>query len=46
MHYLSYRRNENFYSWSHGRYCSPQSSVSTGVALQWLSEEGHIWQWQ
>ena len=28
------------------RHYSPQSSVITGVALQWLSEEGHIWQWQ
>ena len=46
LHYLSYRRNENFYSPGQGGYYSPQSSLSTGVALQWLSEEGRTWQWQ
>jgi predicted negative regulator of RcsB-dependent stress response len=45
-HYLSYRRNENFYSWGQGGYYSPQSSVSTGLALQWLSNEGSHWQIQ
>ncbi|HKR43227.1 MAG TPA: cellulose synthase subunit BcsC-related outer membrane protein [Paraburkholderia sp.] len=45
-HYLSYRRNENFYSWGQGGYYSPQSSVSTGLALQWLSNEGRHWQIQ
>ncbi|MEX3959699.1 cellulose synthase subunit BcsC-related outer membrane protein [Trinickia sp. EG282A] len=45
-HYLSYRRNENFYSWGQGGYYSPQSSVSTGLALQWLSNEGRRWQYQ
>lgn len=39
-HYLSYRRNENFYTWGQGGYYSPQSSVSTGLGLQWLSNEG------
>ncbi|RDK00026.1 cellulose synthase subunit BcsC-related outer membrane protein [Paraburkholderia lacunae] len=46
LHYLSYRRNENFYSWGQGGYYSPQSSLGTGVALQWLSKEGRNWQWQ
>ncbi|WP_020566227.1 cellulose synthase subunit BcsC-related outer membrane protein [Trinickia symbiotica] len=46
VHYLSYRRNENFYSWGQGGYYSPQSSISTGLALQWLSNEGRRWQWQ
>jgi tetratricopeptide (TPR) repeat protein len=45
-HYLSYRRNENFYSWGQGGYYSPQSSLSTGVALQWLTQEGRGWQFR
>ncbi|WP_244186782.1 cellulose synthase subunit BcsC-related outer membrane protein [Paraburkholderia steynii] len=45
-HYLSYRRNENFYNWGQGGYYSPQSSMSTGLALQWLSNEGRHWQIQ
>ncbi|WP_245965123.1 cellulose synthase subunit BcsC-related outer membrane protein [Trinickia dinghuensis] len=44
VHYLSYRRNENFYSFGQGGYYSPQSSVSAGVALQWLTTEGRNWQ--
>ncbi len=40
MHYLSYRRNENFYDWGQGGYYSPQSSLSEGLALQWLTAEG------
>jgi len=46
LHYLAYQRNENFYSYGQGGYYSPQSSLSTGAALQWLSEEGRTWQWQ
>ncbi len=46
LHYLGYDRNENFYSWGQGGYYSPQSSLSTGIALQWLSQEGRRWQWQ
>jgi tetratricopeptide (TPR) repeat protein len=46
LHYLSYVHNENFYSTREGGYYSPQSSLSTGVALQWLSQEGRSWQWQ
>lgn len=46
LHYLSYRRNENFFSWGQGGYYSPQSALSAGVALQWLSQEGRSWQWQ
>jgi hypothetical protein len=46
IHYLAYNRNENFYTWGQGGYYSPQSSLSTGIALQWLSQEGRRWQWQ
>jgi hypothetical protein len=46
FHYLGYVRNENFYTWGQGGYYSPQSSLSAGVALQWLSQEGRRWQWQ
>ena len=46
LHYLAYDRNENFYTWGQGGYYSPQSSLSTGIALQWLSQEGRRWQWQ
>ncbi|MGN6651475.1 cellulose synthase subunit BcsC-related outer membrane protein [Trinickia sp.] len=46
FHYLGYVRNENFYTWGQGGYYSPQSSLSGGVALQWLSQEGRRWQWQ
>lgn len=46
VHYLAYDRNENFYTWGQGGYYSPQSSLSTGIALQWLSQEGRRWQWQ
>lgn len=44
VHYLSYRRNENFYSWGQGGYYSPQSSLGTGIGIQWLSNEGRHWQ--
>ncbi len=46
LHYLAYRRNENFYSPGQGGYYSPQSSESAGLALQLLSAEGQSWQWQ
>lgn len=46
FHYLGYVRNENFYTWGQGGYYSPQSSLSGGLALQWLSREGRRWQWQ
>lgn len=46
FHYLGYDRNENFFTWGQGGYYSPQSSLSGGVALQWLSQEGRHWQWQ
>ena len=39
-HYLAYRRNENFYGWGQGGYYSPQSSMSAGLAVQWLTIEG------
>ena len=44
VHFLSYRRNENFYTFGQGGYYSPQYSVSAGAALQWLTEEGRNWQ--
>ena len=40
LHYLAYRRNENFYGWGQGGYYSPQSSMSAGLAVQWLTIEG------
>ncbi|EEA03399.1 hypothetical protein BH160DRAFT_1254 [Burkholderia sp. H160] len=46
LHYLGYRRNENFYTWGQGGYYSPQRSLSSGLALQMLSNEGRSWQWQ
>jgi hypothetical protein len=46
MHYLAYRRNENFYGQGQGGYYSPQSSTSAGIALQLLSNEGRRLQWQ
>lgn len=46
FHYIGYHHNENFYTWGQGGYYSPQTSLSTGVALQWLSQEGRRWQWQ
>ena len=46
LHYLAYRRNENFYSPGQGGYYSPQLSASGGLALQLLSKEGQSWQWQ
>lgn len=43
-HFLSYRRNENFYTFGQGGYYSPQYSASAGAALQWLTAEGRTWQ--
>lgn len=44
VHFLSYRRNENFYTVGQGGYYSPQYSVSAGATLQWLTQEGRNWQ--
>ncbi|MFT0173320.1 cellulose synthase subunit BcsC-related outer membrane protein [Paraburkholderia mimosarum] len=46
MHYLTYRRNENFYTPGWGGYYSPQQSLSAGLALQVLSKEGQRLQWR
>ncbi|WP_321818640.1 MULTISPECIES: cellulose synthase subunit BcsC-related outer membrane protein [unclassified Paraburkholderia] len=46
VHYLGYRRNENFYVPGQGGYYSPQWSVATGAALHMLSEEGRNFQWR
>lgn len=44
LHYLGYRRNENFFVPTQGGYYSPQTSTSAGAALQFLSKEGRSWQ--
>ncbi|BCQ27578.1 BCSC C-terminal domain-containing protein (plasmid) [Caballeronia sp. NK8] len=44
LHYLGYRRNENFFVPTQGGYYSPQMSTSAGAALQFLSQEGRSWQ--
>ncbi|WP_459904427.1 cellulose synthase subunit BcsC-related outer membrane protein [Caballeronia sp. HLA56] len=44
LHYLGYRRNENFFVPTQGGYYSPQRSTSVGAALQFLSKEGRSWQ--
>jgi hypothetical protein len=45
LHYLHYDNNQNQYDWGLGGYYSPQRSVSTGIASQFLTTEGRDRQW-
>jgi len=45
LHYLRYDNNQNQYDWGLGGYYSPQRSLSTGLASQFLSVEGRERQW-
>lgn len=40
LHYLHYANNQNQYGWGLGGYYSPQRSLSTGIATQFLTPEG------
>lgn len=45
LHYLHYDNNQNHYDWGMGGYYSPQRSLSTGIASQFLTVEGRDRQW-
>ncbi|MFL9926913.1 cellulose synthase subunit BcsC-related outer membrane protein [Herbaspirillum lusitanum] len=40
LHYLHFDNNQNQYSWGLGGYYSPQRSLSTGIASQFMTLEG------
>lgn len=45
LHYLHYDNNQNHFDWGQGGYYSPQRSLSTGIASQFLTQEGRDRQW-
>ena len=45
LHYLHYDNDQNHYDWGLGGYYSPQGSLSTGIASQFLTLEGRNRQW-
>ena len=46
LSYLSYRENLSHFTLGHGGYYSPQSSLSVGVAMDWLTAEGRTKQFR